>query len=316
MRARAAALAVVFAVTGARAWGPLGHRIVAETATLLVQDDDPETWGPLLARHRFVLGVYAFVPDSRFRHVDLREGKLEAPTHYLNLDAGSGANRGSVDRRVVQFLQRAGAELGPVRRPVGGYIAGAKATGDVRRIYLGLLGLGLMSHYSGDASMPYHATADSNGFGVGEGGIHFYFENDCVDAFEPGLAEEVLAAARRGRADWKAAWSAGGTSPGSLVDAVLRESLATVPAVSEIDKREAIVRPSPAGGKTPAIRKPPREGCRSLRPIVVERLAKGAVLTATLWESVLPRAGVDFKDASKLLFSDLISAPAYVPPNY
>jgi len=48
----------------------------------------------------------------------------------------------------------------------------------------------------------------------------------------------------------------------------------------------------------------------------VERLAKGAVLTAVLWESVLPRAGVDFKGASSLLFSDLVSAPAYVPPNY
>src|SRR5580765_8447992 len=102
MRSRAAALAVLLAVTGARAWGPLGHRIVAETAALLVQDDDPENWGTLLARHRFVIGVYSFVPDSRFRHADGRDGKLEAPTHYLNLDDEKGANRGSVDRRIVQ----------------------------------------------------------------------------------------------------------------------------------------------------------------------------------------------------------------------
>ena len=314
MRARAAVLAVLCA-TSTRAWGPLGHRIVAESAALLVRDDLPETWGPLVARHRFVLGVYAFVPDYRFRHVDGHDGKLEGPTHYLNLDAVGGSNRGSVDRRVVQFLDRAGAQLRPVKKVAGGYVAGARATGDARRIYLGLLDLGLMSHYSGDASMPYHAASDSNGFATGEGGIHFYFENDCVDAFEPGLAEDVLAAARRGRSEWSAAWSSGGASPQALVDAVLKESLATVAKVSEIDKRQAVITPSPAGGKTPAVRKPPVEGCRSLRPIVVERLAKGAVLTASLWERVLPPT-VDFKNASTLLFSDLVAQPAYVPPDY
>lgn len=300
----------------AHAWGPLGHRIVAESAALLVQDDLPETWGPLLARHRFALGIYAFVPDSRFRHTDGRGGKLEGPTHYVNLDAPHCAPRGSVDRRVAQFAARAGADLHPVTKPVGGYVAGATADGDVRRIYLGLLDLGLMAHYSGDASMPYHAAADSNGFAAGEGGIHYYFENDCVDAFEPGLAEEVLAVAREKRSAWTAAWSAAGTTPEALVGAVLKDSLAAVAKVSEIDKRDAVITPSRPGGKTPAVRKPPVEGCRSLRPIVVERLAKGAVLTAIIWESVLPRTGVDFKGASSLLFSDLVSDPAYVPPDY
>jgi hypothetical protein len=50
-----------------------------------------------------------------------------------------------------------------------------------------------------------------------------------------------------------------------------------------------------------------------MRPLLVERLAKGAVLTAALWESVLP-AGVDFSGAGNLVFSDMETAPEYPAP--
>jgi len=50
-----------------------------------------------------------------------------------------------------------------------------------------------------------------------------------------------------------------------------------------------------------------------MRPVLVERLARGAVLTAFLWESVLPKA-VDFSGASALQFSDMELAPEYVAP--
>ena len=109
MKKALVALLVATASPAAFAWGPLGHRVVAETAALIVQDDLPETWGPLFARHRFELGVYAFLPDASFRHNDGARGKVEAPTHYLHLDAPAGgtAPDGTVDRRVAQFLQLA-----------------------------------------------------------------------------------------------------------------------------------------------------------------------------------------------------------------
>jgi hypothetical protein len=299
----------------AHAWGPLGHRIVAETAALMVRDDLPRTWGPIFARHRFDLGVYAFVPDARFRHVDGHDGKLESPTHYRHLDARSGAEPGSVERRVAQFLARGREQLGPVRAPVGGYVAGATAQGDVRRIWVGLVELGVMAHYSGDAAMPYHATADWNGHAAGQGGIHFYFENDCVDAFEPGLAEDVLKAARKRRASWMAQWNAAGAAPEALVTAVLKDSLAAVGTLAATDRRHAVIQAREPGSTADASRKPPPEGCRAMRALLVERLAKGAVLTAVLWESALPREGVDFSGAAGLQFSDADAAPAYVPPS-
>jgi hypothetical protein len=303
--------AIVLAATlfsPAMAWGPLGHRMVAETAALLVADDLPATWGPLIARHRFELGAYAFIPDALFRHIDGAGGKIEAPTHYLNLDApeSSGA-AGGIEPRIAQFLDLARLQLAAVRKPAGGYQRGATAQGDARRIYVGLYDLGVAAHYSGDASMPYHATADWNGFSRGEGGIHFYFESDCVNALEPGLAVDVLASARKHRAAWRSGWR------GDPVHAVLEDSLAAVATVSALDRAHAVTMLQPPGSAANARRKPAAEGCRAMRKVLVDRLARGAVLTATLWESVLP-GDVDFSSASDLQFSDMILDPEYVPP--
>jgi len=306
---------VAASAPAAFAWGPVGHRIVAETAALLVADDQPSTWGPLMARHRFELGVYAFQPDSLFRHIDGAGGTVEGPTHYLFLDATGEMveRRGSVDRRIVQFLDLARAELSPVRVVSGGYQPGATAEGDARHVFLGLYDLGVLAHYSGDAAMPYHATADTNGIARGEGGIHIYFESDCVNALEPGLAPDVLASARKHRKSWLRAWNAVPGKTEELVKSVLADSLSVVPRVSELDRLHAVTALQAPGSKDNAKRKPPAEGCRSMRSLLVDRLARGAALTATLWEGALPE-GVDFSAGSDLQFSDMNQTPAYVAP--
>jgi hypothetical protein len=97
------------------------------------------------------------------------------------------------------------------------------------------------------------------------------------------------------------------------VATVLKDSLAAVPTIADLDKRHAVVQLAPPGSKENAVRKAAAEGCPSMRPLLVERLAKGAVLTAFLWESVLPM-GVDFSGARELQFSDMVLEPAYVPP--
>jgi hypothetical protein len=180
-------------------------------------------------------------------------------------------------------------------------------------VYLGLYDLGVMAHYSGDASMPYHATSDWNGYSTGEGGVHFYFENDCVNALEPGLATNVLAAARKNRTRWLSRWKADPAHPEALVTAVLNDSLACVPKVAALDRRHAVTRLQPPGSTLDAQRKPAATACAAMRSILVDRLARGAVLTAALWESVLPRQ-VDFSAAAALHFSDMELGAAYVLP--
>lgn len=311
-------VAILFAAvsSSASAWGPVGHRVVAETAAILVEDAWPTTWGPLLARHRFELGVYSFLPDASFRHQDGAGGKTEGPTHYLNLDApeGEAEHAGTVDRRVAQFLELAREHLQAVRAPKGGYVRGATAQGDARNIFLGIYDLGIMAHYSGDASMPYHATKDFNGYERGQGGLHFYFESDCVNALEPGLAEAVLATARKNQARWLRAWGADPLRPADLVKAVLHDSLGSVPELEKLDRRHAVTQLQAPGSRTNAQRRPAAEGCRAMRSLLVGRLARGAVLTAALWETALPR-DADFSAAAALQFSDMELGAPYVPPN-
>jgi hypothetical protein len=315
MKRLAAALVLIAAWGSASAWGPIGHRTVAETAALLVADDQPEGWGPLLARHRFELGVYSFFPDALFRHIDGANGAIEAPTHVLALDAGSDepSVRGTVDRRISQFLDLARAELGPVRHPPGGYVRGGTAEGDAGRVYTGLFYLGVLAHYSGDTAVPFHATADTHGFARGQGGVHIFFESDCVNTNEPGLAADVLARARKYRARWLRDWAGTSQEPRKLVASMLADSLATVDTVCELDRRQAVIKLAPAGSKAPAERKPAAAGCRGMRPVLVDRLARASVLTAALWESVLP-TGVDFSDAGSLQFSDMHLSPEYIAP--
>lgn len=56
---------------------------------------------------------------------------------------------------------------------------------------------GLISHFIGDASNPYHATVDYDGIATNQKGIHSYFESDLVDYLEgENLAGEVSTLAR------------------------------------------------------------------------------------------------------------------------
>ena len=61
-----------------------------------------------------------------------------------------------------------------------------------------------------------------------------------------------------------------------------------VPTVADLDKRHAVTQLAEPGSKASARRKPAAEGCPPMRPLLVERLAKGA---AGRWDQAgLPQA--------------------------
>ena len=141
-----------------RCVGPLGHRTVADNRGASRARRPAHDVGLLLARHRFELGVYRFFPTP-VRHIDGAGGKTEAPTHYLNLDAAPGSASGSVDRRIhpVPRSRRSGSLRWFVRRRAatrGGTTAEGTQSACWRSFELGV-----MSHYSGDVAVPYHAAA-------------------------------------------------------------------------------------------------------------------------------------------------------------
>jgi hypothetical protein len=328
-RAFACALLGLLGARDAAAWGALGHRITAETAALLLEDDGTPL-GSLLARHRFELGAYAFMPDMAFRHQD-GVGALEGPLHFLSLDAlGSSAEKlhapwaeaapvlialestgtepvGRVPWRAQQLSDLAAEQWKDVARVEGSYQRGATSAGDSAHVFEALYFMGVMAHYTADAAVPHHATADANSFAKGQGGLHFYFEGDCVNALEPGLSGKVLARARRDRAEIARELGVA-KGPVTAVFALLEDSASRLAEVERIDRADVLAdEPLPPGTKAFAKRKPARAACTAFAAVLEERLAKAAVVTAELWKQTVP-ATIDWSASGALQFNDLHEA--------
>ena len=324
----------------ALAWGPLGHRMVAETAAIiLARTEKSPSWGEFLARHRFQLGFYSMIPDTVFRKPYKKDDEIEAPTHYFDVDIvhlqkipddfqelrkqvqkvldlnlpPAHSKIGSAPWRIDQLSRTVRDGLKNTLEIKGGYRAGVTLTPSQKQAYDGLLNLGILSHYTGDATMPYHARSDWNGWKTGQGGVHFYFENDCVDFLEPGLSTEVLEAALKNRSKWLAKW----TNQTILHVAIttFEDSNQSADELARLDRTHILLAKSDETKKQNAKRKSTAVGCTFLRSLLVERLALASVFTEFAWEQALP-GKTQFDSSDPLQFSDLILQPNYIAPDY
>ncbi len=213
------------------AWGALGHRLLAVGA---LRDLPPGLAGWYRGREGEVAD-HAVDPD-RWRASD----PLEGPRHYLDSEAYGGP------AAVPRDPEAAWARLGPagfLRAGQVPWVIQARALDLVRAFQAGdrervLRATAWLSHYVGDLQVPLHTTADSDGEGTGQAGIHARWESDLLarleaqDPFRPevrpaepgpdplglpwrwleeayGLVEEVLAADRTAQAAAAAAGEPG-----------------------------------------------------------------------------------------------------------
>jgi hypothetical protein len=326
--------------------------MVAETAALLIREHRHGDWGRFLGRHRFELGYYSAVPDHTWRHTDGKHGEIEGPTHYFDIDVVAKSRQGASELpqnykallsivpqsagvapalvgsspwRVEQFVRVIRAKLagpsGEAGKPIrfkGGYQRGSTAAGSAKALYETISLLGELSHYTGDATMPYHSVKDYNGWATGQGGIHFYLESDCVDALEPALSARVFDLARKMRKEWMAEWKLDSKAPIQSFFRVAWESATQTKRAATLDRTHALLEPSKPEDEARmrfAKRKPAAEGCQGMKSFLIERLARGAVLTEFYWRLALPE-DADFKEAESILFNDLLNVPNYIAPDY
>ncbi len=325
----AVALVLLLTEQNAAAWAGLGHRVVAENAALLLRDDSP-VWGDFLARHRFEIGTYALYPDDYFRFIDGQKGAREAPTHFFFIDVAgphplldrasedallkksghSLSEIGTAPWRIDQFFNRAKTKLAAAQPLHNGYQPGRSGDPATRALWESLYELGVLAHYTGDALVPYHATHDKNGWDVGLGGNHWYFESNCLDALEPSLAPAALALAKKNKKAWLAEWKE--KDPLPLSFAVYRDTLNAVSEANRIDAQSVTIEKSDAAKQISAKRKTPHDGCPAFRDLLVERLAKASVFTAALWEAALPAEAPP--EALTIQFADVWNDPPFPEP--
>lgn len=272
----------------ASAWGERGHDIVTRVAVRLLAAKIAK--GTPLAtqfgRKEFMLGHLSNVPDIVWRNQGEAIEKVNAPTHFLDLEYVSPElTFATIPRTPAEALGRM-KEL--CASPPKGYVCPAREgsspdessagtapwrAGQLYRMTVenlkalsadgksndaaidrAFMTAGIMSHFIGDLGNPYHATVAYDGWESGQGGIHSYFESAVVSSYRLALDQEVIDAALTGRGLERTlkqlpAANRGALSrdPVALAMALALDSRSRLDAANAIDVRFAILKKSGTG---------------------------------------------------------------------
>jgi hypothetical protein len=250
------------------AWGPRGHALVTRAAVRAAPS--LPAW---FRDAEAALVELSIAPDrQRALHDDFPALGARAAEHYFELDvwgaaplpADRWAYLRELGRRRLEpddvgclpwaLLEEYGVLVGAFRDAGAGRPGGREQA---------LAAAGTIAHLAGDAAVPLHATRHHDGW-VGDNphgfrrrrGVHRWFESDMVTTSDPrrlAIPAAGVGASRDVRAE--------------LV-AVLRESLAAVPAVYEAELRAQRERDPEPG-----------------RALARRRAAAGATLLAGVWQA-------------------------------
>jgi hypothetical protein len=272
----------------AQAWGERGHDVVTRVAVRLLAASIAK--GTPLAtqfgRKEFMLGHLSNVPDIVWRNQGEAVEKVNAPTHFMDLEFVSPELVfGAIPKTPPELLARMNELCGsgpkgyvcpakegmPLDESSAGtapwragqlyrlMVAGLKAPKvadktDSAAVDRAFLTAGLMSHFIGDLGNPYHATRNYDGWETEQGGIHSYFESAVVSSYRLALDQEVFDAALTGRGLARVMTRLPAESraelskdPVAMAIALALDSHSRLAAANAIDKRFGILKPSGAG---------------------------------------------------------------------
>lgn len=229
-----AALMQIFVGANAFGWGETGHNVIGRVAAKVLVDDKSlvvdaasapaiATFSSAMAGRYMQMGHLANIPDIHWKSLENGEdedaGLLGDASHFFDSDMfidASGNYQISLDYEEAkkQFF---------VLQPAGNFFQNGTLPWRAQQLYnlyvwhlkqypqaacstltalpnhptrTALSFAGIMTHFTGDISQPYHAAVDYNGVAASQKGIHSYFESTIVDALEFGLDTKVYARAK------------------------------------------------------------------------------------------------------------------------
>ena len=331
--------------SSAMAWGHRGHHTICEAAVYLVRNPELKTF---LRRRSHWMGHLCNVPDTYWR--DIKEARTygdpahfidpekfglkltDVPIDFLALEKrydgktikydgedikveSVGIELGSLWWRADQFVRRSTdfAHQASKQEPVEKGERQNYENPYNRAVFQMVVNMGLLGHFVGDASVPYHGTADYDGWQVGHGGIHSYYEDEVVAELAPDLVAVVVAKAKALR---KLDFMLDG-------DALARMKALSIAAYKDraaIEKIDAVKKPSEKKQvdgklvKVPAERRPAADLAKAFKPWIVQEMAYSAWLLADFWEQIYHDG-----DSPKLAAYgsyEFPFKPEFVPPDY
>lgn len=332
-------------------WGERGHHVIARAAAVSVLEGAKlpageealyKSFRDFFRQKSIQLGNLSNIPDNSWRSMDALTGKLNAPTHYADTDMWT-VNFDEIPLDYPAALKKFHGKPSLIDgKPVDLFDAGtlywraqelweltkagflkAKALEPGSKDFKAavreaLVNAGLLAHFIGDASMPYHHATDYDGYNAGNGGLHEYFETEALyhapADFELAVHNGVAAQYVKFGVDEK--MKKGGARAAAYVTREMgRQSYGKILEMQKLDDAFILERSAVTDGKRRAAkRKPAEDAWAAFRPMITDQTALSAAVLAALWRKAWEEGGKP--DLSQAFFWDYTHKPDFVPPAY
>ena len=319
-------------------WGEKGHHIVCDEATRLIKEEGLKA---LLKTRGHMMGHLCNIPDIHWKSLPSEVSGIGNPAHFLEPDMvglsikdlptsfpdfmAKLAEHGDPTKLVnkvgslwwrVDQLNNLAIESGKkiaANPPPQNFAQEQQSTLEYNvAVYGMMLNMGIMGHFLGDASMPYHNWADYDGFGSGHGGIHAYYEGTCPGEYGSDFNSQVHDAGLKIKTFKE------GLSAIDVLKLVSTDAVAEVPTVEKLDKvlepSTQTVTPEGMSIKKVALRPDPALQCPNFRPLITTQMAKSAKALAFIWDQIYIKVGRPGLAPYKSYRYPL--APVFIVPDY
>jgi hypothetical protein len=339
-------LFILFTSSQAFSWGGRGHFTICEAAVFLVKSPSLDYF---VKTRPHMLGHLCNIPDTYWKNAGSDMRKVGDPTHYFNpeklglkLEEVPGDFKKIVEQytgkpskvnesttlysvpeevgsawwRADQFYRLAleGAKKAKSGTPPKNY----KEEQDMKLpfnegTYQMLVNMGLMGHFVGDMSQPFHNTSDHDGYAAGHGGIHGYYEEQVVSCFDGDMLSKIIKEA-------KAMKNPKFTQQKSVVEDLRALSMISYSEIKDALKADKVKSPSVLtidkgmSSKKIAERREPCETSKDFEKMIIKQMARSSLLLAHLWDQMYEEAGSPKVDEyASFVFP---FTPDFVRPDY
>lgn len=331
--------------TQAWSWGGRGHAAICEAAVHLVKSPDLKEY---LMSKPHMMGHLCNIPDIYWKSLSAEVRKVGDPTHFINPEKlGLAVTEVPTDYKKIIETQTGkakseGAEIVfSVPDDLGSnwwradqlYRLAIEAGKNLKSLpspksfndeqnnelpfnkgfYNMIVNLGLLGHFVGDNSQPFHNTSDYNGYAASHGGIHSYYEEAVVSEFGPDLTQQIVKKAKT----WK---SQPFTQKKNVIENMRELSKTSIADIKAVLKADPVIKPSQLkiekgmSLKTPAERKSAAEGYKKMNKLIVTQMARSSYLLAHLWDEAFKAVGTpDIKSYRSFMYP---FTPDFVKPDY
>ncbi|UOF00015.1 phospholipase C/P1 nuclease family protein [Bdellovibrio reynosensis] len=331
------------------AWGGRGHHSICSAASFLVKEPGLKEY---LQHKPQMMGHLCNMPDFYWKSLGSEANKLGNPTHFVDIEViglkvkdiptdykkivdeftgrpNKFKNDGSTIKSIPNEFGSSWWRADQFMRMIEGLAKGfasAVAPANFKEeqnnelpynklSYDMIVAMGLMGHFVGDNAQPFHTSADYDGYAVGHGGIHAYFEDAVVGQFDGDLEALILKEARGMK-------NPSFLKPATAVEkmkALSQISFEEIPKILKMDpikKKSTLVKEKGMEIKTAAEREPAQVAFKKMKPLIVTEMARASVLLANLWDEAYVKAGrpkIGAYKSYKYPFTVDFVAPDYYP---